>query len=79
MTNQTNDVIRDAKQLGIPKMLILGLQHMFAMFGATILVPIEAVRKYEELLSYAQGGFILPYHSGAGMIGYYYSPIPLVK
>ena len=36
MTNQTNDVIRDAKQLGIPKMLILGLQHMFAMFGATM-------------------------------------------
>lgn len=32
--------IRDAKSLGIPKMLILGLQHMFAMFGATILVPI---------------------------------------
>lgn len=40
---------------------------------------IEAVRKYEELLSYAQGGFILPYHSGAGMIGYYYSPILFVK
>lgn len=33
-------VIRDARQLGIPKMLLLGLQHMFAMFGATILVPI---------------------------------------
>ncbi len=32
--------IRDARQLGVPKMLILGLQHMFAMFGATILVPI---------------------------------------
>ncbi|MBO4336956.1 MAG: uracil-xanthine permease, partial [Lachnospiraceae bacterium] len=32
--------IYDAKQLGIPKMLLLGLQHMFAMFGATILVPI---------------------------------------
>ena len=32
--------IRDARQLGIPKMLILGLQHMFAMFGATVLVPI---------------------------------------
>lgn len=40
---------------------------------------IEDVRKYEELLAYAQGEFILPYHSGAGMIGYYYSPIPLVK
>ena len=34
-----NEPIRDARQLGIPKMLILGLQHMFAMFGATILVP----------------------------------------
>lgn len=39
MTKQ-QDAIRDAKALGIPKMLILGLQHMFAMFGATILVPI---------------------------------------
>lgn len=38
--NQSNEVITDARQLGIPKMLILGLQHMFAMFGATILVPI---------------------------------------
>ena len=38
--NQSNYAIRDAKQLGIPKMLILGIQHMFAMFGATILVPI---------------------------------------
>ena len=36
--NQQN--ITDARQLGIPKMLLLGLQHMFAMFGATILVPI---------------------------------------
>ncbi|SCW50124.1 uracil permease [Lachnospiraceae bacterium C10] len=32
--------IKDAKQLGLPRMLLLGLQHMFAMFGATILVPI---------------------------------------
>lgn len=34
------DGIYDARILGIPKMLILGLQHMFAMFGATVLVPI---------------------------------------
>jgi len=34
------EAIRDARTLGVPKMLILGLQHMFAMFGATILVPI---------------------------------------
>lgn len=32
--------IRDARTLGLPRMLILGLQHMFAMFGATVLVPI---------------------------------------
>ena len=32
--------IRDARALGVPKMHILGLQHMFAMFGATVLVPI---------------------------------------
>ena len=32
--------IRDARTMGTPKMLILGLQHMFAMFGATVLVPI---------------------------------------
>ena len=38
--NESNQVIRDAKKLGLPKMLILGVQHMFAMFGATILVPI---------------------------------------
>ena len=35
-----HEPIRDARQLGLPKMLILGLQHMFAMFGATVLVPI---------------------------------------
>ena len=34
-----NSGIYDAKTLGVPKMLILGVQHMFAMFGATILVP----------------------------------------
>ena len=32
--------IYDARQLGLPKMLLLGLQHTFAMFGATILVPL---------------------------------------
>lgn len=32
--------IFDARKLGAPKMLILGFQHMFAMFGATVLVPL---------------------------------------
>ena len=34
------DAIYDARELGRPKMFLLGLQHMFAMFGATVLVPI---------------------------------------
>ena len=45
--NQETQPIRDARALGTPKMLILGLQHMFAMFGATILVPI-LVNSYFE-------------------------------
>lgn len=35
-----NQVIYDAKTLGRSKTMILGLQHLFAMFGATVLVPI---------------------------------------
>ncbi len=34
-----NEAIYDARSLGTPRMLVLGLQHMFAMFGATVLVP----------------------------------------
>ena len=45
--NERKDAICDARTLGVPKMLLLGLQHMFAMFGATILVPI-LVNSYFE-------------------------------
>ena len=37
---EKRQAIYDATTLGKPKMMLLGLQHMFAMFGATILVPI---------------------------------------
>ena len=37
--NANTDAIYDARALGIPKMITLGFQHMFAMFGATVLVP----------------------------------------
>lgn len=33
------DGITDARKLGFGKFTILGIQHLFAMFGATILVP----------------------------------------
>ena len=35
----TNEAVYDASTLGTSKMLILGIQHLFAMFGATVLVP----------------------------------------
>ena len=38
--NNQNGAIYDARQLGPGKYLVLGLQHMFAMFGATVLVPL---------------------------------------
>ena len=43
--------IQDARVLGWPKMLILGLQHMFAMFGATVLVPMLVSNSYGLPLS----------------------------
>lgn len=35
-----NQGIFDAKSLGKTKFMVLGIQHLFAMFGATILVPL---------------------------------------
>ena len=40
MNERVNEGIFDARQLGVPKMIILGVQHTFAMFGATVLVPL---------------------------------------
>ena len=37
--NTIDGPVYDARVLGTPRMLVLGLQHMFAMFGATVLVP----------------------------------------
>ena len=37
---QNQQAIYDARTLGTGRMLTLGLQHMFAMFGATVLVPV---------------------------------------
>ncbi|MBQ3920966.1 MAG: uracil-xanthine permease, partial [Firmicutes bacterium] len=37
--DRQDGAIYDAKTLGTGKVVVLGLQHMFAMFGATVLVP----------------------------------------
>lgn len=51
--------IYDAKQLGVPKMLILGVQHMFAMFGATVLVPALTGLSVSTTLLFAGLGTLL--------------------
>ncbi|MEF9970809.1 MAG: uracil-xanthine permease family protein [Oscillospiraceae bacterium] len=51
--------IYDARELGAPKMLILGFQHMFAMFGATILVPALTGLSVSATLLFAGLGTLL--------------------
>lgn len=51
--------IYDAKSLGTPKVLLLGLQHMFAMFGATILVPMLTGLDVSTTLLFAGLGTLL--------------------
>lgn len=51
--------IYDAKTLGTPKVLLLGIQHMFAMFGATILVPMITGLDVSTTLLFAGLGTLL--------------------
>nr|MBQ8253241.1 uracil-xanthine permease [Lachnospiraceae bacterium] len=59
MSNKTQDAIYNAKELGAGKVTILGLQHMFAMFGATVLVPILTGLNVSTTLFFAGVGTIL--------------------
>ena len=51
--------IYDARTLGAPRMLVLGLQHMFAMFGATVLVPLLTGLSVSTTLLFAGLGTLL--------------------
>lgn len=58
--NPLNDgAVYDARLLGKPKMLTLGLQHMFAMFGATVLVPAITGLSVSATLLFAGLGTLL--------------------
>ena len=54
-----NDAIYDARVLDTPKMLVLGVQHMFAMFGATVLVPALTGLSVSATLLFAGLGTLL--------------------
>jgi len=53
------ECIYDVSSLGTPKTLLLGLQHMFAMFGATILVPLLTGLDVSTTLLFAGLGTLL--------------------
>ncbi|MDO4733155.1 MAG: uracil-xanthine permease family protein [Bacillota bacterium] len=54
-----NDGIYDARSLGGGKMLVLGFQHLFAMFGATVLVPVLTGLSVSTTLLFAGFGTLL--------------------
>ena len=57
--NLNPNAIYDARPLGKPKMLLLGFQHMFAMFGATVLVPALTGLSVSATLLFAGLGTLL--------------------
>ena len=56
---KNSQAIYDAKVLGKGKVLVLGLQHMFAMFGATVLVPVITGLSMSATLLFAGIGTLI--------------------
>ena len=56
---QINQAIYDARTLGTGKMLVLGAQHLFAMFGATVLVPVITGLSVSATLLFAGLGTLI--------------------
>ena len=56
---QNHEPILDVRTLGVGKTVILGLQHTFAMFGATVLVPILTGLPISTTLLFAGLGTLL--------------------
>ena len=63
-----NEAIYDARKLGTTKMLVLGLQHMFAMFGATVLVPALTGLSVSTTLLFAGIGTLLFHFLAKGKV-----------
>ena len=60
--------VYDARQLGTPRMLVLGFQHMFAMFGATVLVPTLTGLSVSATLLFAGLGTLLFHFLAKGKV-----------
>lgn len=59
MKNNTQGAIYSVKELGAGKTIVLGLQHMFAMFGSTVLVPLLTGLDVSATLLFAGLGTLL--------------------
>ena len=55
----SDQAIYDARKLGTGRMMTLGLQHMFAMFGATVLVPVITGLSMSATLLFAGLGTLI--------------------
>ena len=66
--NDAPDAVYDARQLGAPKMVVFGFQHMFAMFGATILVPVLTGLSVQATLLFAGIGTLLFHFLSRGKV-----------
>ena len=62
------DAVYDATTLGKPRMVLFGLQHMFAMFGATILVPVLTGLSVQATLLFAGLGTLLFHFLAKGKV-----------
>ena len=67
-TPAVTDAIYDASSLGRPRMFVLGLQHMFAMFGATVLVPVLTGLSVSTTLLFAGIGTLLFHFLSRGKV-----------
>ena len=59
MSNLQNQPVYNARTLGAGKMTLLGVQHLFAMFGATVLVPVITGLSVSATLLFAGLGTLI--------------------
>ena len=65
---EADGAIYDAKKLGVPKVTVLGFQHMFAMFGSTVLVPALTGLSVSATLLFAGLGTLVFHVLSKGMV-----------
>ncbi len=58
-SENVNEAVYDSRTLGRPKQFLLGVQHLFAMFGATVLVPAITGLNVSTTLLFAGLGTLL--------------------